>query len=151
MIEPKEIQIKTQAGVEKTYVLSKFPSIAGREIISKYPVTNAPKLGDYLQSEEVMMKLLSFVAVVTSEGKPLALTTRALVDNHVPDWETLMRLEWAQLEYNCSFFKAGLISSFSESFSPKVAKWISKTLIPLLAQSLQADAPTSTSSKPPTA
>ena len=145
MIEPKEITLKTQKGDEKRYIISKFPAVAGREIITKYPVSNVPKLGDYQQSEDVMLKALSYTAVVTPDGAPLQLTTRALVDNHVPDWETLAKLEWAQLEYNVSFFGNGLSSGFLESISQKGVQWITKTLIPLLVASLQTGKPPSTS------
>jgi hypothetical protein len=145
MIEPKEITLKTAAGAEKSYIISKFPAIAGREIVTKYPVSNVPKIGDYQQSEEVMLKLLAFTAVVQPDGSPLALSTRALVDNHVPDWETLARLEWAQLEYNVSFFGNGLNSDFFESISLKAVQWISETLIPLLGASLPTGKPPSTS------
>ena len=144
MIEPKEITLKTQAGVEKTYILSKFPAIAGREIVTKYPLSNVPKIGEYQQSEEVMLKLMAFVAVLRDGGDPLKLTTRALVENHVPDWETLARLEWAQLEYNCSFFGNGLNSDFFANFSQKAAQWISKTLIPSLVTSWPTEKPPST-------
>lgn len=143
MIEPKEITLTTQAGVERTYIISKFPAVAGREIVTKYPVSNIPKLGEYQQSEEVMLKLMAFTASVSPEGNRVALTTRALVDNHVPDWETLAKLEWSQLEYNTSFFGNGLNSDFFENFSQKAVTWISKTLIPLLATSLQAAKPPS--------
>lgn len=145
MIEPKEITLKTQAGTERTYILSKFPAIAGREIVTKYPVSNVPKIGDYQQSEEVMLKLLAFTAYKPPGSDPIRLTTRALVDNHVPDWEVLARLEWSQLEYNCSFFGNGLNSDFFASFSQKAVTWISGTLIPSLATSLQAGKPRSKS------
>lgn len=144
MIEPKELTLTTQAGVSKTFLLSKFPAVAGREIVTKYPVSNVPKIGDYQQSEEVMLKLMAFVAVQPAEGAPILLTTRALVDNHVGDWETLAKLEWAQLEYNVSFFGNGLNSDFFENFSQKAVKWISQTLIPSLAASLQTVKPPST-------
>lgn len=143
MIEPKEITLTTQGGVERTYILSKFPAVAGREIVTKYPVSNIPKLGEYQQSEEVMLKLMAFIASVASDGTQVALTTRALVDNHVPDWETLAKLEWSQLEYNTSFFGKGLNSDFFENFSQKAVTWISKTLTPLLVTSLQAAKPPS--------
>ena len=145
MIEPKEITLKTQKGDEKRYIISKFPAVAGREIVTKYPVSNVPKLGDYQQSEDVMLKLMAFTAVVTPDGAPLQLTTRALVDNHVPDWETLAKLEWAQLEYNVSFFGEGRNSDFLGSISQKGVLWITKTLIPLLVASLQTTKPPSTS------
>lgn len=143
MIDPKEITLKTQRGDERTYILSKFPAIAGREIVSKYPLSNIPKVGEYQQSEEVMLKLMAFVCVVRADGEPLPLTTRALVDNHVPDWETLAKLEWSQLEYNTSFFGSGQNSGFLESLRPKAEAWISKTLIPLLATLSQAGKPPS--------
>ena len=143
MIEPKEVYLKTQRGDERTYIISKFPAIAGREIVSKYPLSNVPKIGEYQQSEEVMLKLMAFVGVPRDGGEPLMLTTRALVDNHVPDWETLTRLEWSQLEYNTSFFGEGLNSDFFANFSHKAAQWISKTLMPLLATSSAAGKPPS--------
>lgn len=147
MLEPKDITIKDQAGNDRTYVISKFPAIAGREIVAKYPLSNIPKLGEYTQSEEVMLKLMCYVAVPLPNG-PMALTTRALVDNHVPDWEVLARIEWAMLEYNTSFFGKGLNSNFLESISQKAVAKISEILIPLLARSSQTAKPATKSSKP---
>lgn len=143
MIEPKEITLKTQGGEERVYVISKFPAVAGREIVTKYPVSNIPKLGEYQQSEEIMLKALAFTARLTTDGNRIPLTTRALVDNHVPDWEVLAKLEWALLEYNCSFFGNGLNSGFLESISRKGVALITQTLIPLLERSLQTARPRS--------
>ena len=98
MLQPKEYSVKTQAGDEKVYILSKFPVVAGREIVAKYPLSGMPKLGDYQVNEETMLKLMAYVAVPGANGEPLKLTTRALVDNHVPDWETLAKLEIAMME-----------------------------------------------------
>lgn len=151
MIEPKEITITDQAGVERTYIIHKFPAVAGREIVTKYPLSNIPRVAEYGQSEEVMFKLMAYVGVPVAGNPPLMLTTRALVDNHMPDWETLMKVEMAVLEYNVSFFGKGAISGFFESIAPKAAAWISKTLIPSLVASLQTEKPRSGSSKRPTA
>lgn len=148
MIEPKEITLKDQSGKERTFIISKFPATAGREIVAKYPVSNMPKVGDYGVSEEVMLKAMAFVSVVGPEGHETRLTTRALVDNHVGDWETLAKLEYAILEYNVSFFGNGLNSDFLESISQKAVTWITQTLIPSLDRSLQAVKRPSTSSKP---
>lgn len=148
MLEPKELPVKGQDGKERVYIISKFPAIAGREIVAKYPVSNIPKVGEYTQSEEVMLKLMAFVAIKLEDGREQLLTTRALVDNHVPDWEVLARLEWAMLEYNTSFFGDGLNSGFFESISQKAVAKISKTLTPLLAQLLQTEKPVTKSSKP---
>lgn len=136
MIEPKEISVLTQSGVEKVFILSKFPAIQGREIIAKYPLSAMPKLGDYAVNEETMLKLMAFVAVPTENG-PLALTTRGLVDNHFPDWETLARVEMAMMEYNCSFFKGGMVSTFLERITekiPSVALSILTHLSPVLSK-----------------
>jgi hypothetical protein len=148
MLEPKELVLKDASGKERTFILSKFPAIAGREIITQYPTSAVPKLGDYAVNEALMLKIMAYVAVQMPEGPALPLTTRGLVDNHTGDWETLVRLEWAMMEYNCSFFGQGLNSNFLESISQKAVTWITQTLMPLLEQSLQAEKRASRNSKP---
>ena len=134
-LEPKPFPLTRKDGVTVAFILSKFPAIAGREIVSKYPVSNIPKLGDYAVSEEVMLKLMSYVSVDTGTGAPLPLSTRALVDNHAGDWETLARLEKAMLEYNCSFFGNGVGLPSLADILHKAAPWISQTLTALQARS----------------
>jgi hypothetical protein len=137
MIQPKEIEVTTQAGVAKSFILTKFPAVQGREIVAKYPLSAVPKLGDYAVNEETMLKLMSFVGVPREGKEPLMLTTRALVDNHVVDWETLARLEMGMLEYNCSFFGNGKGSTFFEAITKKAQAFLSQTLTDLSAQSSQ--------------
>lgn len=138
LLRPKATPIKTQDEGEKVFVLSKFPAVAGREIVTKYPLSNMPKLGDYAVSEDTMLKLMAFVGVDTGGGSIVTLSTRAMVDNHVPDFECLIRLEWAMLEYNVSFFAQGLNSDFFASIRAKAPVWISRMWTDLLAQSSQA-------------
>lgn len=133
LLEPKEIDVNLPDGTTKQYVISKFPAIAGREIVCKYPLSGMPKLGDYAVNEETMLKLMCYVAVPTDNGA-LRLNTRALVDNHVTSWETLGRLEVAMLEYNCSFFGNGRASTFLDGIAQKAQVSISKILMGLLAQ-----------------
>ena len=135
MIEPKEITVETQKGEKRVFILSKFPAVQGREIIAKYPLSAMPKLGDYAVNEETMLKLMAFVAVPREGGEPLRLTTQALVDNHVPDWETLARIERAMMEYNVSFFGNGKGSTFLEAITLKAQAFLSKTLMDLSGQS----------------
>ena len=142
MIDPKDIEIPAPDGTVCKYVLSKFPAIAGREIIAGYPLTAIPKVGEYKANEEIMLKLMCYVGVyVGDRAEPLPLSTRALVDNHVKSWETLMKLEWEMINYNCSFFGNGQTSSFFAFLGQKALSWITKTLIPslepLLAKSSQ--------------
>jgi hypothetical protein len=137
LLYPKEIQVKTLDGDERTYTISRFPSIAGREIIAKYPLSATPKLGDYAVNEETMLKLMSYVAVTTN-GVLLRLTTKALVDNHVPDWETLARIEVAMLGYNTSFFRQGEVSTFLKGMIQKYLVSASPMLKTLLARLSEA-------------
>lgn len=137
MIEPKEIVITTQKGESKPFIISKFPAVQGREIIAKYPLSAMPKLGDYAVNEETMLKLMAFVAVPRESGEPLQLTTRGLIDNHVPDWETLARIEVAMMEYNVSFFGNGKGSTFLEAITKKAQAFLSQTLTDLSGLSSQ--------------
>jgi len=137
LLKPKDEIIKTLDGTEKTYVLSRFPAIAGREIIANYPLTAIPKAADYKSNEEIMLKLMTFVGVYIGDNVQ-QLLTRALVDNHVPDYETLVKLEIAMLQYNTSFLKGGEISTFLSGIAKKAVVSISPMLTPLLAQLSEA-------------
>lgn len=137
MLHPKEIEIECLDGSKKAFILHKFPAIAGREIVSQYPLSALPKLGDYKVNEALMLKLMSFVGVNAGgdPAHPLMLSSQALVDNHVPDYEALMRLEAAMLEYNCSFFQNGKLSTFFEVIAAKAQALIISTLTASLPQS----------------
>lgn len=145
LIEPKDVTLDLPDGSKKTYVLSKFPAIQGREIICKYPLSGVPKLGDYNVNEETMIKLMGFVGVVADNGDVIKLTTRALIDNHVKSWETLAKLEIGMIEYNCSFFGSGRASNFLEGIAQKAQQLIFKTLTDLSGQLSAKDAPRSKS------
>lgn len=147
LIDPQELEL---AG--KTYLIGKFTATAGREIIAKYPISNVPKLGSYDVSEEVMLKLMKHVAVVI-DGKPepLVLSTRALVDNHVPDWETLAKIEYRTLERNVSFFRDGRASTFFAGIGQLIQQLTTQTLTDLLPQLLKAAEQRSTNSEQSTA
>lgn len=141
LIEPEEWECPLPDGSTKTFLLGKFPAVAGREIIAKYPTSNAPKLGDYKVSEETMLKLMGHVAVPMADGSQLRLSTVALVNNHCADWETLARLEMKMLEKNCSFFKNGRALTFLQGIAQMAQALISKTLTDLSAQSSGAEKP----------
>ena len=134
LLEPKEVPVPLQSGGEKLFTISKFPAVDGREIIAAYPVANLPKIGDYGVSKATMLKLMSYVAVKTPAGTLLPLTTEALVNNHVPDWEALVNLEMQMLEYNTSFFEHGLLPGLLDRLLEKAAPMLSR----ILTSSLQA-------------
>lgn len=131
LLEPKSVEIECMDGTFKTFILSKFPAIEGRELITQYPTTAAPKVGDYKTNEELMLKLMCYVGIQRDEDTALTLRTRALVNSHVPDFECLMRLEWAMMEYNCSFFGKGKLSGILEGLGHKFQALIIKTLTDL--------------------
>ncbi len=136
-LHPKDVEIGG-----KVFVLSKFPAVAGREIITQYPLTAIPKVGEYKANEAMMLKLMCFVGVRTGD-KVLALSTRELIDNHIPDWETLAQIEVGMIEYNCSFFGDGRASTFFDGIALKVKEFLTQTLTDSLAQSSQAGKPPS--------
>lgn len=138
LIKPKDVSVKDIDGNEKAFVVSRFPAVAGREIVSKYPLSALPKLGDYAVNEETMLKAMAYVGVPTVQDEIQMLTTRALVDSHVTDFEMLMRLEAEVLGHNTSFFQQGKTSAFFAAFGKNLRGWISSTLTDLLVESLQA-------------
>lgn len=150
IIKPKDFTVENMEGEAVEVILSRFPATIGREIASKYPMANLPKLGDYKTSEETMEKLMAFVAikpkdekgVLISGAEPLLLKTRALIDNHIPDAETLMKIEMAMLEYNFSFFRKGRISDFFGEFVQMLTARI-------IAMSTPSSEPSSAQDKPP--
>lgn len=98
LLEPIEKEIGG-----KTFILSKFPAIAGREISLKYAMAGFPNISDYKANEETMLKLMSYVGVPMDGMPPLMLSTRALVDNHIPNWEMLVAIERAMMDLNSGF------------------------------------------------
>lgn len=134
----------------KVFILHKFPAVAGREIVAKYPLSGMPKLGDYKVNEETMLKLMAFVAVPIEGAAPQFLTTRQLVDNHLPSWETLAKVEWAMMEYNCSFFGNGRASTFFDGIAQKLPSMITSILTDLSQQLSAKSKQRSTNSEPST-
>lgn len=145
LINPKEIEIEFEGEVFK-FNIGKFPATAGREIISKYPVSNMPKIGDYAVSEETMLKLMSYVERVYDD-RVQPLTSRTLIDNHIPSWEVLTQIEIKSIEYNCSFFRNGKAYDFLKKLSALAEPKIIEILTALSGKSSQAGKRHSTNSK----
>lgn len=141
LLKPKEVTVKDIDGNELTYIISRLPATVGREVLMQYPISALPKVGDYRVNESVMLKLMAHVGVPRATGEPLMLTTQALIDNHVPDAETLMRLEAKMMEHNVSFFGNGRALTFFEGIAQRAQQLISQTLTASSAPSSQADKP----------
>jgi len=140
LIKPKEITVTDIDGEGKQYIISRLPATVGREILATYPVANAPKIGDYGKSTEAMRLMMSYVAVPVDMGEPLRLKTQALIDNHVPDGQTLVKLELEMLKYNTDFFGRGsnqdLVGSLIQKYIPLIMQTLTQSLQPLSAQDL---------------
>lgn len=130
LLQPIEKEI-----LGKKFILSKFPAIAGREIVANYPFSGLPKIGDYKLNEATMLQLMCYVAVPVEGGMPINLVTRELIDNHVGDWERLAQIEYEMMVYNCSFFKDGRASNFLDGLAQKAEVWISQILTNSLGRS----------------
>lgn len=137
LIQPKEITIDFE-GEKLRFNIGKFPATVGREIISKYPVANMPKLGDYKVSEETMLKLMCYVERVYDD-RVQELTSRTLVDNHIPSWEVLVKLEAYVIDYNCSFFELGKVLNSLKDWRALAEPKNIKTLMDSLARLSQAE------------
>ncbi|AVG38540.1 hypothetical protein [Achromobacter insolitus] len=147
LIKPRVVMVKNRDGVEKAFTISRLPATVAREVIAKYPLSNIPKLGDYQTSEEVMKKLMAYVAV-DLDGREQRLTTAALIDNHVDDGIQLMKLEIEMIEENTGFFGLGGQRGFLDCLLEKCLHSIMPMLTPLLDQLSVQASPDSSSSKP---
>lgn len=136
LIDPKEITIDYE-GEELKFNIGKFPATVGREIITKYPVANMPKIGDYAASEETMLKLMSYVERVYPD-RVQPLINKALVDNHIPSWEVLARIEVETINYNCTFFRNGKAYDFLKKSMSLAEPKIIEMLTALSGQLSQA-------------
>ncbi|HFE8019168.1 TPA: hypothetical protein ACGAI1_003386 [Proteus mirabilis] len=151
LIKPKEITVIDSDRQQHTFIISRLPATIGREILAKYPLSNAPKIGDYEVSKEAMLKMMAYVAV-EKEGQEIYLKTSTLIDNHVPDGEALIRLELEMLKYNTSFFGNGGNQNFLQYLLGKLSgslPSIIKTLMASLPSSSQPASPLSQNSKQP--
>lgn len=137
LIKPTDVEIKDCDGNVKTFVISRLPAIPMREVMAKYPVSNIPKLGEYQASKDVMKLLMSYVAVRVDDGREITLSNEALINNHIVDGEQLLRLEYAMLQYNTSFFGQGDISTFLTGL---IAKHL-PSIIQTVTASLHASSP----------
>lgn len=129
LLEPKEITIDLRNGKHKTFIISKFPALAGRKIICVYTSSGIPKIGNYGANEEILIEMFNYVAIKHANGSLIRLSTRELIDSHVYDWETSLKIEDHLIGYNCSFFPNGRASTFLTDLVQNLPALVSKMLI----------------------
>jgi len=137
--DPKPINLEDQEGTERTYTIHKFSAYDGRELATQYPQSGMPKIGDYEVNEELSVLMMSYVTVIPSSGgEALVLSNKTVIENHVPDWEVLAKLEIEIMKYNCSFFRDGKASDFLTVCIEKGKELVSQMLTDLSEQSSAA-------------
>ena len=145
LIDPKEVVIKGRGDKETTFIISCVPYLAGgRELCTQYPLSALPKIGNYEANEKLAKLLWKYVEIVTPSGTRIRLETSQLIDNHVPDVVTGLKLEAAMLEHNLGFSVPEKISTFLESMSAAIEPLISQIWTGLQAQSSQQAHPPKT-------
>jgi hypothetical protein len=102
----KQVTILDGQANEVVFNVHKFSPLDGRKIIAGYPLALLGSSHTYASNEEAMRQLLFYCSVtVEGEEEPVHLTDAALVNTHVPDWWTLVQLEFECLKFNCSFLE----------------------------------------------
>lgn len=108
MIEEKKVEIDG-----KEFVISKLPATVGREVLYKYTSAGKNILtdGSYAVSEEVMLKMMSYVGVYI-DNRLVKFDTPDIINNHVKSAMTLLKIEKEMWSYNFDFFTPDKISAF---------------------------------------
>lgn len=127
MIKPLEVEFTDLDDVVRKFTISRFPATEGMEILYRLPTTGIPKIGDFDKLKEVRNDVFKYI-YVELDGKLVSLSTKALIDNHVGDAETALKVMGAILQHNFSFFRVGTISSFLKSFMAKVPQKVQEIL-----------------------
>lgn len=117
LIEPKQIEIRSQIhNVTKKYQIGYYTTMEGAELISMAVEalaigmkTSKDNFGTFSkQVPELANRMCSYVEA-ESNGHWVRLSTPDLIDNHVPDYEVLMKLMWEVHDYNAKSLKSGVL------------------------------------------
>lgn len=137
LIQPKIVEINGYK-----FVISKMPCTVAQEVIIKLPTGLIPLLSDFSQAEDMAFKMLSYCERIYSDGRPnVGLISKEIIDNHVPDFDTLVKLETECINYNYDFFGNGKLLDFLNKGVCLVESKASGILTDLLDKLLQAGVP----------
>lgn len=136
LIKPLDITIKDLDGIERNYRISRFPTVAGLEIIARVPSNVATLSKQLPHLRELVLQMCKYVAVdvPTDDGgtHEIILSTQALIDNHVPDSQSLLRILFELMRHNTPFFGRA-DQSILDYLADRLAALYPK-LIPMLTQ-----------------
>lgn len=135
LLEPKLIEINGYK-----FIISKMPCTVAQEVIVKLPSGLLPIINNFSQSEEMAFKMLSYCERVYEDGRSNApLISKDIINNHVPDFNTLVQLESACINYNFDFFANGKAWNFLTKGLCLAESKLSGILTDLLDKLLQAE------------
>lgn len=154
----KEVTLTTEDGESKTYALYRLPYYGpeengmggGRELVTQFVPTAAPKIGDYKSNSRLSQIMFKHIAVIDEQGKELFLTTPSLVNNHVPDFKTAITLEKEMMQHNAFFLSDEKLSAGLNALGQMFQQLTLKTLTELAQQSSAPAKQPSMNSEPST-
>lgn len=139
LLEPKKVEIADKvANKTNTFIISKIPAFAAMGLM----VQDLPSLvlsinsGNREKIEKFTLETLSYVAVEV-DGQKVRLSTKALIDNHCPSFETISLLLAEMIDYNTSFFRDGRSLNFLKRLEALATAKVTEILTVLSDKLLQ--------------
>ena len=134
LLKPKEVDIK---GCK--FIISQMPCTVAQEVAFKLPPGLIPIMGNFTQAEDMYVKMLSFCERVYDDGRHVKLISKDIIDNNLPDFETLLLLEREVIEYNFGFFDTEKLLTLLNGLLSRVESKVSGILTDLLDKLLSAE------------
>lgn len=134
LLKPKEVEIK---GCK--FIISQMPCTVAQEVACKLPPGLIPMIGNFSQAEEMYIKMLSYCERVYDDGRHIKLISKDIIDNNLPDFETLLLLEKEVIEHNFGFFDPGKLLTLLNDLLSHVESRASGMLTDLLDRLLSAE------------
>ena len=136
LLAPKEVTIN---GCR--FLISRMPCMTAQEVIVRIPAGILPLINQYTISEEMVVKMLSCCQRMYDDKPNVPLISKEIINNHVPDFDTLLQLENECLKYNYDFFNQGKVLTFLAKALSHAESRLSGILTDLLDKLLQAEKP----------
>lgn len=139
LLEPKKIEIEDKVADKKnTFIISKIPAFEAMGLM----VQDLPSLvlninsGNREKIEKFTVEVLNYVAI-EKDGQTIRLSTKALINNHCPSFETISLLLAQMIDYNTSFFRDGRSLNFLKRLEALATAKVTEILTTLSDRLLQ--------------
>ena len=127
LLKPKDVEINGYK-----FIISQMPCTVAQEVAFKLPPGLIPIMGNFTQAEDMYVKMLSYCERVYDDGRHIKLINKDIIDNHIPDFQTLLMLEREVIEYNYGFFNTEKLLTLLNDLLSRVESRASKILMDLL-------------------